>query len=853
MAAATVSSPKTSPQRLNALLELTITLARSYLAQNKLKELVAEFKGTDMPPAEQAQVLIARGLAQIGLKDIPAATKSLQEAQQLAPDNVDSTIALARLAALNNDSTAALEQLDHALTVKPDSVDALLFRGEVQRILGKSDDAIASFDKAVAVSPTNNAVRLQRVGALLGQGKNEAAAADLAVVLKAEPKNPIALYFSAVIDIRNAKWQEANAKLSQITPALPRLQRGEYFLALVKANVNQLEQAAEAAERYVNRNKSDPSGYKLLARIDGMAGRTNDLVEVLKRGVAAGVGDSEMLEMLGTAYNQTGQLNLGLNTLQKAAQMAPENPEILSRIATTKLGLGDSEGAQADLDKSLQMNPDRVEAGEALIVAALASGDVKKAASTLDMLSKSDKVAPQVLGNLTGLVRLAQLDLVGAADSWKKVIALNHDALPPRLNLARVLSMQGQNAEALEVIMPVLEIQPANLPALSAATTMLVAMNRLPDAIRLVEAARRAQPTNLELVAAQAELEGRAGNLAGALAMVDASVTAADKVPQRLLAERARIQLAMKRPNDAMETLSTMLATDPQDVDSRRELVSLLVADKQYEAAKREARAGIAAVPGSIPLMQAFVQASYSQQGIDAGLAAADLLLRDPTNLPGARTLKGGLYSSVGRFKDAAASFQQQLAVAPSSILASYAAAAMASDKRPQDGIALLKEYIRTAPESEALQELASLQITIGQFDDAEASLQAVLKQRPNDAQALNNLAWVYVQKGDNRAQITAQKAYMLAPGPQAADTLGWVLVKTGSTKTGLLLIKQAADQLPLDQQIQYHLAVALHESGDSVAALKVLDSLLARTADFEEKPAAAQLQAELRSKSAGK
>jgi hypothetical protein len=41
MAAATVSSPKTSPQRLKALLELTIRLARSYRDETSWKNRLA--------------------------------------------------------------------------------------------------------------------------------------------------------------------------------------------------------------------------------------------------------------------------------------------------------------------------------------------------------------------------------------------------------------------------------------------------------------------------------------------------------------------------------------------------------------------------------------------------------------------------------------------------------------------------------------------------------------------------------------------------------------------------------------------------------------------------------------------
>ena len=828
-------------------------LARAYLAQNKLKELLAEFTGNDLPPAEHASVLISRGLAQIGLKDIAAAAASLDQAQKLAPDNVDAAIAQARVAALRNEPDKALAQLDHAIKVDPKSVDAWLFRAAIERTIGKNDLALAALDKAVELAPTNTNIRLQRASVYLSENMNDKAASDVAIVIKAEPKNPVAIYFSAVLDVRASKWQDANTKLSMIPTALPRLQRGEYFLALVKANVNQLEQAADAAERYVARNKKDPAGYKLLARIDGMAGRTSELVDVLKRGVDAGVGDAEMLEMLGGAYNQTGQLKLGLQNLEKAAALAPENPEILSRMATTKLGLGDAEGAQQDLDRSLKISPDRVEASEALVVAALSSGDVAKAVATLDLLSKNDKIAPAVLGNLTGLVKLAQLDLNGARDAWRKVVELTPDALPPRFNLARVLTMQGDYAGAVQVLMPVLTKEPTNAQALGAASAALTAEGKGDEVTKLLEAARRAAPDNMDFLAAEAEYKARAGDLVGALALLDGVMKDNKEPAPVLLAERGRLLIGLKRTSDAIDTFQALVKATPKDFQARRALIDLLLDDKQNDAALAQATAGLAALPGSPSMMQTYILATNQAKGLDAAEAACDLLVRDPNNLPSARTLKGGLLMSLKRYKDAAIAYQQQFSIAPSGSLAALTGTALAADKRPDEATKLLTDYLKTTPDPDAEQILAALQISAHNYDDAARSLDALLKLRPNDPAALNNLAWIESQRNDPHAQILAQKSYMLAPSPQSADTLGWILTNQGNVATGLVLLRQAAGQAPNDSTINYHYAKALALSGDRAKALEVVNAQLAKPGEFDEKADALKLQQELAGRPGGR
>jgi Tfp pilus assembly protein PilF len=143
-------------------------------------------------------------------------------------------------------------------------------------------------------------------------------------------------------------------------------------------------------------------------------------------------------------------------------------------------------------------------------------------------------------------------------------------------------------------------------------------------------------------------------------------------------------------------------------------------------------------------------------------------------------------------------------------------------------------------------QTLAVLDIDAHRFDDAQANLESVLAARPSDAVALNNLAWVYQRKGNPKAREVAERAYLLSPSPQAADTLGWILTEQGDPRTGLVLLRRAGALLGNDPSVQYHLAAALQANGQRDAASTVLAALLARPGEFEEKPLAVQLQQQL-------
>jgi Flp pilus assembly protein TadD len=84
------------------------------------------------------------------------------------------------------------------------------------------------------------------------------------------------------------------------------------------------------------------------------------------------------------------------------------------------------------------------------------------------------------------------------------------------------------------------------------------------------------------------------------------------------------------------------------------------------------------------------------------------------------------------------------------------------------------------------------------------------------DATMLNNLAWAYSERGDyERAIPLARKAWSLDKNnPATADTLGWLLFKSGNDKAhGLALLQRAARSAPNDAQIQQHLQSARNSS----------------------------------------
>jgi Flp pilus assembly protein TadD len=142
-----------------------------------------------------------------------------------------------------------------------------------------------------------------------------------------------------------------------------------------------------------------------------------------------------------------------------------------------------------------------------------------------------------------------------------------------------------------------------------------------------------------------------------------------------------------------------------------------------------------------------------------------------------------------------------------------------------------------------------------GDASGAKDGYEKLLKTNPRFAPAANNLAWMLAEEGPNkdlqRAQLLAQAARDAAPqDPQIADTLGWVFYKQGALPGAEALLREAAEKLPTNAEVLYHLGMAQAKLGRNDEARASLARSLELSADH---PGAAEAKATIASLPAGK
>ena len=240
-----------------------------------------------------------------------------------------------------------------------------------------------------------------------------------------------------------------------------------------------------------------------------------------------------------------------------------------------------------------------------------------------------------------------------------------------------------------------------------------------------------------------------------------------DPEDHRGLVGLAETYIAEGRQNDAIQSMQQEVSEHPDQKDLRIYLANLEVRTEQYNAAIAE-------------YQQLLATAKTPNE-------RADLLFK----LGEANRRRGDLNTAIQYFK-------------------------AASDADPK--------------RVDALVQLALLFDGTGRPEQAVFVYEQVLKLAPDNAIALNNLAYLKAEKGIDldSALALAQKAAQAAKNsPEIEDTLGWAYLKKNQPDQAIEAFRTALQAAPNNPKFHYHLGLALLPIGERDAAIQELRTAL--------------------------
>jgi tetratricopeptide (TPR) repeat protein len=196
------------------------------------------------------------------------------------------------------------------------------------------------------------------------------------------------------------------------------------------------------------------------------------------------------------------------------------------------------------------------------------------------------------------------------------------------------------------------------------------------------------------------------------------------------------------------------------------------------------------------------------------------------------------------KFPQAAQAYATAYGAAKSGALAIKMHGAYARAGQPAEAERRLLQWLKDSPDDAHVRMYAAeVAMTAGDYERAIEHYEWLVQRHPDNALALNNLAFTYQQAKDDRALATAERAYKVRPdNPDIVDTLGWILAERGNTTRALQLLQRAVAIAPAGHPSRYHLAQVWLKTGNTKKARAELEQLLSANNTFAQRAEAARL-----------
>jgi tetratricopeptide (TPR) repeat protein len=201
-----------------------------------------------------------------------------------------------------------------------------------------------------------------------------------------------------------------------------------------------------------------------------------------------------------------------------------------------------------------------------------------------------------------------------------------------------------------------------------------------------------------------------------------------------------------------------------------------------------------------------------------------DMLQRFPSNAA-LLVLLGQTQSAKGKTDEAQKSFQKAIALQPKEEVGYSALSGLyAAQKKYNEANAVIQAGLKQRPESLDFR-LTSAQLSIrkGDIDAAIAGYEAILKDQPNSLLAVNNLVSLLLDNRPDKPGL--ERATELAERlknsnvPQFLDTYGWAQYKRGNNGDAVKILESAVGQLPSLAALRYHLGMSYLAAGQTAKA----------------------------------
>lgn len=735
---------------------------------------------------------------------------------------------------------------------------ARLYRADAQRIRGHLEESEAAFEALLEDHPGDREIQLRLAENHLFAEQWEEAERHISALREQHPEEPEVWHLSAIL-----AWQNNDEELAEqhLTTALMHVPDADVMLperanilrllsdaltaqgksaeALVytkalaeespetveaeqrlreaskAAEQGELEKAEQILESLLEENPDSRSAALMLGMLNLRQGDLEEAESLLSDSMDVETAGTDVIRATAMVQAEQGDLDRALKTVERSLKAHPDNPALLALHGTLAIKQPDTEReGYLSLQKALAQDPHR---GELRLL--LARHHLRKNEPEQAMAQLRTGFKHQPADWPLTRVYMSRLFDQGALAEVEQALNTLREAAPgareTELFEAQFRYRDGDRQGAIRALEAMVEDEPDFAPGHASLAQMYMDRERYQEALSSMERVASLRSTSLDPLRAGVEIIER---------------SELSSSPQEWLLSLAKQEPAL-RPNAT--ALTAMLYREADEVERAVELLenyegeqtdyvqqvaALVYRDRarqlsqagDHEPARGLLERALESFPTSRTLNLDLVKLELAQERFEqAGILLDDLRERHPDN-PHVALLNARLLQATEGEKAAYQALKRDWDQHPDTAMAGTLIS-LARKQAPEAVSKILQTWEEAAPDSRA--RLLFMAEEYQRRDNESAATQAyeqLIDANPEDAVALNNLAWLLREDDLPRARALAERAAELQPeSAPILDTYGWLLHLAGEHDEAVTYLERAAALAPEAEAIQENLEAA--------------------------------------------
>lgn len=811
------------------------------LAQQQFKKVIDEFGSrTVEDPLANARLKTAVATAFLASGEVEKAQSILDNVLQGDPKFTRALFVRSNAKAAVRDYAGAMVVVDQLLALDDKYAEAWKLKGDLHNAISPgAPEAIAAYRKAYEVRSGFYSARLAAISYFLQRREVDEAKHEMAALKKASSANPsMTQFLEAQFALIDADYPRARELIQQLLRNQPDDVRLLQVAGTIELQAGALVQAEKFLSKAMSAQPNNVYARRHLARTYLRMGQPAKSLAILKPLLDRPQPDAEVMATAAEAYLHEGNAKEAEVYFQRAAKVNPDDIRIKTALALTELAKGHVETGFMQL-QSIAQSDKGVTADMALISARLRQRDLAGAMKAIDALEGKQPDQP-LAANLRGRVQLLRNDTAGARQSFLAALSIKPAYFPAAASLAQMDLLDRKPADAAKRFEDVIKVNPKSAEAyLALADLRQRSGSPKADVGKLISAAVSASPMDPvpRVVLINHHLEARQFKQALLFAQESSSLLP-DSV--ELLAGLGRAQAASGEVNQAMTTYTKLAKLEPKSPYPYLRMADAYLSIKDYDSAVRSYKRALELVPNHVEAQRGLISIALRQGKPELALKSAAELQRQAPDDPTGYLFEADIYAESKNFDAAIAAYRTALKkVKSANQVAIKLHAALGASGRHAEAASFAAGWLRDYPKDAAFRYyLGDFFMAKRDYPAAEKKYEEVIAIQPDNAWALNNLAWLLVQQKKKGAVEYASRAVALVPDKAAVlDTLALALAGDGDLPKAIEMSEKAVAMSPDLPDLRLNLAKIYLKAGKKVEAATELDRLAALGAKFPRQP----------------